>query len=123
MTSRIGNSPIGIKGFGSTTVYGRKRVPVPPARITARLDIVEFGFVAREIFRTPQPFDRARQPVAQGYLRMPACQRENLAVVAPQPLDFAALRPNAVFIRYDLDAGAENLLDERNGIADRNFLV
>lgn len=35
--SRIGRSPIGINGLGRTVVYGRKRVPNPPASITARL--------------------------------------------------------------------------------------
>src|SRR5690349_19235624 len=35
--SRIGRSPMGIRGLGRTVVYGRSRVPRPPARITARL--------------------------------------------------------------------------------------
>ncbi len=34
--SSTGRSPIGINGLGSTVVYGRSRVPSPPARITAR---------------------------------------------------------------------------------------
>src|SRR5205823_1001886 len=60
---------------------------------------------------------------AQRHLWAPVGQCEHLSVVAPQPLHFAPLRPNAILVRYDLNAGAENLLDERNGIADRNFLV
>src|SRR5258707_2662162 len=43
--SRIGYGPIGIRGFGRTTVYGRSRVPIPPARITARSHIVEMTFM------------------------------------------------------------------------------
>src|SRR6266498_3823311 len=35
--SMIGVSPIGTRGFGSVTVYGRNRVPLPPARMTAYL--------------------------------------------------------------------------------------
>ena len=35
--SRIARSPIGISGFGSTDVYGARRVPRPPARMTARV--------------------------------------------------------------------------------------
>src|SRR6266516_3635640 len=35
--SMIGVSPIGTSGFGSVTVYGRNRVPLPPARMTAYL--------------------------------------------------------------------------------------
>ena len=34
--SRIGRSPTGISGLGSTVVYGRRRVPCPPARMIAR---------------------------------------------------------------------------------------
>src|SRR3954468_7467943 len=33
----MARSPIGISGFGSTVVYGARRVPLPPARMTARL--------------------------------------------------------------------------------------
>ena len=35
MCSRIGRSPTGTSGFGRIVVYGRSRVPSPPARITA----------------------------------------------------------------------------------------
>ena len=35
MCSRIGRSPIGTSGFGKIVVYGRSRVPSPPAKITA----------------------------------------------------------------------------------------
>src|SRR5215218_7001702 len=35
ISSRMGRSAIGTRGFGSTAVYGRRRVPLPPARITA----------------------------------------------------------------------------------------
>src|SRR3954453_12380416 len=34
-SSRIGRSATGTSGFGSTVVYGRSLVPLPPARITA----------------------------------------------------------------------------------------
>src|SRR4051794_9103431 len=35
LCSSTGRSPIGTSGLGITVVYGRKRVPRPPARITA----------------------------------------------------------------------------------------
>src|SRR6478672_9380802 len=35
MCSRIGRSPIGTSGLGRIVVYGRSRIPRPPARITA----------------------------------------------------------------------------------------
>src|SRR3954465_8523971 len=35
MCSSTGRPPIGPSGFGMTVVYGRRRVPCPPARITA----------------------------------------------------------------------------------------
>ena len=57
MTSRIGNSPIGINGLGKTTVYGRSRVPLPPARMTARLDIVDIRFVMTKIFWFFEPIN------------------------------------------------------------------
>ncbi len=37
--SSTGRSPIGISGLGRTVVYGRRRVPSPPARITARFTL------------------------------------------------------------------------------------
>jgi hypothetical protein len=46
---------MGISGFGSTTVYGRSRLPLPPAKTTARLDIVEVAFIPAQIFRLAEP--------------------------------------------------------------------
>ena len=39
MCSRTGRSPIGTSGFGITVVYGRSRVPRPPARTIALISL------------------------------------------------------------------------------------
>ena len=39
INSRIGRSPTGTSGLGRTVVYGLRRVPLPPARITARMSL------------------------------------------------------------------------------------
>src|SRR3954462_636542 len=39
MCSRIGRSPTGTSGLGMIVVYGRSRVPSPPARMTALISL------------------------------------------------------------------------------------
>src|SRR5688572_21951422 len=46
-TSRIARSPTGISGFGSTEVYGARRVPRPPASTTAFTRPVRTSALAR----------------------------------------------------------------------------
>src|SRR6187399_2269238 len=88
-------SPIGISGFGRTVVYGRRRCPLPPARITARipcpsasLNVVDVGFVP--LAMPPDPVDRARETFFQRDTRRPADDAPCLAVVAQQSLHLAA---------------------------------
>src|SRR5262245_19843588 len=45
--SSTGRSPTGISGFGSTAVYGRKRVPSPPASTTALFGIASSSPIVR----------------------------------------------------------------------------
>src|SRR3954454_15391228 len=40
MCSRIGRSPTGTSGLGVIVVYGRSRVPSPPARMTALIGVL-----------------------------------------------------------------------------------
>src|SRR3954465_7734108 len=85
ITSRIGYSPIGIRGLGSTTVYGRNRVPRPPARITARLDIVQVRLVPLQVAFVQEPCRGPGEPVSERHLRGETAGRGELGVVAPQP--------------------------------------
>src|SRR3546814_12888210 len=52
--------PRGTRGLGIRVLYGRRRVPLPPASITAliillRSQVVEPSFVARKILRLREP--------------------------------------------------------------------
>src|SRR5215467_14092974 len=123
MTSRMGNSPIGISGFGNTTVYGRRRVPRPPARITARLDIVDFNLVPSEILRASQPFDCLRQALFQRDFGTKPGQCRDPGVVAPETVDLAAFRTNTCVIRYDGNLRSQKLLNQDRDVADRDFRI
>src|SRR5919108_5624328 len=46
MISRIGRSPIGSSGFGRIVVYGRSRIPNPPARTTALMCAAAYMYAA-----------------------------------------------------------------------------
>ena len=52
--SRIARSPTGISGLGRTDVYGARRVPRPPAKMTAFFLIRTFPFSPRSRCR-PRP--------------------------------------------------------------------
>src|SRR3981189_3341356 len=65
-TSSTGRSPTGISGLGRTVVYGRRRMPAPPARMIARFRaIAEIYGGARTIAVTvrylPRPNHRRRR--------------------------------------------------------------
>src|SRR3954454_25095738 len=55
-TSSTGRSPIGISGLGRTAGYGRRRMPSPPARTTAR--VTEGGLPAVSPFSVVGPGPR-----------------------------------------------------------------
>src|SRR5262245_9147095 len=98
MISRIGNSPIGISGFGRTTVYGRRRVPRPPASTTARLHIIEMAFVARQIPRVPEPRYGPPEPLVKRDRRPEAGDLFQLAIVAAKAANLAALWSDTLFV-------------------------
>src|SRR5664279_2322739 len=86
-TSRIGYWPMGMRGLGRTTVYGRSRVPIPPARITARSHIVEMALIPRQILGTLEPVDGGGQALAQRRGRSETCRGAQLRIVAAQAAD------------------------------------
>src|SRR5215217_7341058 len=101
MISRIGSPPTGTSGLGRFSVSGISRVPLPPARITARTppassDIVDLRLVARRI--GADPFDRAPQPLFERHLRAPAEQIGRLARIGEQQPDLALAGADAVRI-------------------------
>ena len=89
MTARF---PSGTRGFGKTAVRGRRRVPFPPARITARtfrvssLRIsVRLDHVAAVDVVLPMIFDvleSRKQPVVKADYRFPVHQLFGEAIVA-----------------------------------------
>src|SRR5262245_8967428 len=94
--------------------------------MTARrdtLDIVDVSLVAGEIVGALEPVDGAGQPLVQRHARTKPSHGENLAVVAPQALDLAALGADARVVGDDLGVAAEDVLDHRHGVADRDLAV
>src|ERR1035437_3825079 len=86
-TSRIGYSPIGISGFGRTTVYGRNRVSIPPARITARSHIVEVALITCQILGAQKPIDGRRQALAERRRRLKSSRLPQFCIIATQTAD------------------------------------
>src|SRR4051812_6864171 len=119
ITSRIGYSPIGISGFGSTTVYGLRRVPFPPARMTARLDIVDARLVALHVVWLAEPGYGFLQTFAKCNLRGPPGEFLDLGVVAEQALDFTLLRPHPCRFRLDFEPCTDDFADELRQLGDR----
>src|SRR5258708_38450916 len=64
-------------------------MPRPPARMTARLDIIDLRIVTREVFGLAEPFDGFAQTLLQTRLRLEAGQLSNTGIVAMKPLHFA----------------------------------
>src|SRR4051812_9515543 len=87
--SSTGRAPIGTSGFGIVRVNGRKRVPSPPASMTARLDIVDIGLITREKPRISEPFGRPSDAFFECNGRNIVRQRRDQAVVTEQALDLA----------------------------------
>src|SRR4051794_27315091 len=89
-TSRIGRSVNGIRGLGSTAVYGASRLPRPPAMMTAcsaRSDGI--GAAATDHRRPGHPLDHGQQPVAQVGPRLPVRGGTQLRGVPQQLMDLA----------------------------------
>src|SRR4051812_26105027 len=112
-----------MRGFGSTTVYGRKRVPLPPANTTARLDIVEVTLVACEIRGGPEPVCGDSKSLLEAHARTKSSGGGELSIVAAQPLDLAAPRPRALcFVdRHRIDA--HDATNHHQEIPDRDLAV
>jgi len=76
-----------------TSVNGFSRVPSPPARITARLDIVDSCLVSSEVVWVEKPRDGKRQPLLQTVLRCKVGQFAQFRAIAAKPKHLAARRP------------------------------
>src|SRR3569623_707053 len=110
MTSRIGMSPFGIRGFGNTTVLGRSRVPLPPARITASLDIVDSRLVTLQILSIAETVNRLAQTFPDRGSRLVSSHLKKLPAIADQAFDFTACRTIALLVRNYLDGGTGHFL-------------
>src|SRR5207302_2023856 len=102
-TSRIGYSPIGMSGFGKTMVYGRNRLPAPPARITARLDIVDAVFVLAQVLLLAEPGDGLAESLLERQRGRKTGRLLQFAVVAKQAINLARFRAKALSILEDFD--------------------
>src|SRR3954470_15539097 len=76
MCSRIGRSPTGTSGLGMIVVYGRSRVPSPPARMTALTstlrDVPVAGFEGIRQLPGVERGDDLGDPVGDRHLRLEA---------------------------------------------------
>src|SRR3977135_3453962 len=110
--SRIGVSTIGISGLGSTVVYGARRLPLPPARITAFIAHRASDEVLRGIELEPflgEPLDRALEALFASSRGAPPEQRMGQRRVRDQRLHLAVWRPHAVRISHHRDLFSESL--------------
>src|SRR5512135_3851454 len=112
-----------MSGFGSTTVYGRRRVPLPPARMTARLDMVHAGLVVPEVYGVPEPLDSPPKPVLESDRRYESCERSDERVIAPQALDLASGRAESCLLGFDSNVSAHDARDQFGRVANRYFRV
>src|SRR6202021_1910338 len=95
ITARIGSSPTGMRGLGSTALYGRRRLPFPPASTTARLDIVQIAFIPPQISFVAEPFACALQAFRHRNTRLESGGFAQFAIVAIEAQDFAIFRAQA----------------------------
>ena len=127
MTSRIGWLPKGINGLGKTAVYGPKRVPLPPARITAfmihspSIDLHSVVFNLEEIQVSLDPFDRVRESFFQRDPGLPTHDLLGLAVVCQEALDLTADWSHPLFIRLDDHIATDQLANQVHQIADTDL--
>src|ERR1700675_2285470 len=112
-----------MSGFGKTTVYGRKRVPIPPARTTARLDIVEGPFVTTQVVRVLKPVDRPSESLPQWDLRSKSRSVSKLPAIAAKPLHFTFGGAKSFRVNFDLGIAGHDLRDQQEKFAHRDLLV
>src|SRR5579872_5212946 len=111
-----------MRGLGRTTVYGRKRVPLPPASTTARLDIVDALFIAAQIAFVAEPLDRQGEPrIERRHGRKAGCLFQ-LRTVAAQSSDLAARRTNAGWVRYGSRLDIHHAGNPGKQVAHRNLV-
>ena len=77
-------------------------MPLPPAKMTARLDIELVHLVTVEILRLFKPFNGLRQTIAQAVLRCMSSERMNQLVVANQTFNLTFNRAQALLVTLDL---------------------
>src|SRR6266480_3235429 len=124
MISRIEyRPPNGTNGLGMRVVNGRRRVPFPPARMTALMgisNVVAPRLVSCQVLRLAEPIDCVPQTSIHFVNRLPSRQRANLAVVADKPDNFGLVRTDAVLCdnnpRRRVDLGYEALRDFSDGV-------
>src|SRR3954468_21698786 len=82
MCSRIGRSPTGTSGLGMIVVYGRSRVPSPPARMTALMSTLRgvpvAGVEGIGQLAGVQRADDLADSIRDGHLRLEAQDLSNL---------------------------------------------
>src|SRR5881628_67586 len=92
--SRIGISPTGTNGFGNAVVYGANRVPLPPAKITARKGVALYrvlvGQVELRVVRDPA--DCPGEPLVEAHCRRPPQMLARLPGIGAESQDFRARR-------------------------------
>src|SRR5512137_1427513 len=87
-----------MSGFGSTVVYGLRRVPLPPARITACMarpsEGVAGGFVHVQMLLHES--DRLLERLFEAVPGLPPAKVAGPAVIADEPVDLALGRPESL---------------------------
>src|SRR5437899_3436731 len=114
---------MGINGFGRTTVYGRSRVPIPPARITARSHIVEMALIPSEVFGTLKPVYGRCQTLTERCRRFESCRFPKFSIVAPQAADLALPRPQPLCICHRDCLRSHQLGNEMEQVAHANLAI
>src|SRR2546421_9575737 len=93
--SRIGYSPTGISGLGNDVVYGFRRVPFPPARITTGVCSQSMD-MGDGLFIDLIPFNGLFQSFPEIVLRRPADMLCRLACIGDQAMNLTRLGSHAV---------------------------
>src|SRR4051812_200823 len=98
-------------------------MPRPPARMTARLDIVDVRIIARHMFRPAEPFHGLCQALSNTDLRLESRERADEGIVAMQPLDLAVCGTQTLLVTFDIDFRPDRPGDQPGGITHRDFRV
>src|SRR6516225_11895078 len=118
----MGTSPRGIKGFGSTTVYGWSRVPRPPVRTTARSDIVNI-LVEPQILADAEPFNSAFKTLSQRNFGAKASGTFKFVAIATQAQDFALARTQSDRVANGNRPASHDFIYRFEEARDWGFLV